>query len=59
MRDQRLVYGANVIASLAAAALTARYDWQIVSIACTPLLGGSPLCLLWCYGTGLRPKRGR
>lgn len=53
-----LVYGANVVASLSAGALMARYDWRLVSLLCTPLLAGSVLCLLWYYRAGLRLRHG-
>jgi MFS family permease len=51
-----LVYGANVVASLSAGALIARYDWRIVSLVCIPLLASSVLCLLWYYRAGLRRR---
>lgn len=33
-----IVYGVNVVASLAAGILVARYDWQIVNLSCIPIV---------------------
>jgi MFS family permease len=33
-----IVYGANVAASLAAGILVAQYDWQVVNLACFPMV---------------------
>ncbi len=41
-----IVYGANVVASLAAGILVARYDWQAVNLACFPMVLAGALLLL-------------
>jgi predicted MFS family arabinose efflux permease len=41
-----IVYGANVAASLTAGILVARYDWQIVNLACFPMVLAGVLFLL-------------
>jgi predicted MFS family arabinose efflux permease len=41
-----IVYGANVVASLAAGILVAQYDWQVVNLACFPMVAAGALLLL-------------
>jgi MFS family permease len=41
-----IVYGANVVASLAAGILVAQYDWQVVNLACFPMVAAGTLLLL-------------
>jgi MFS family permease len=41
-----IVYGANVLASLAAGILVAQYDWQVVNLACFPMVIAGALFLL-------------
>jgi len=40
-----IVYGANVLASLAAGILVAQYDWQVVNLACFPMVLAGALFL--------------
>ena len=40
-----IVYGANVAASLAAGILVAQYDWQVVNLACFPMVAAGALLL--------------
>jgi MFS family permease len=40
-----IVYGANVLASLAAGILVAQYDWQVVNLACFPMVAAGALLL--------------
>jgi MFS family permease len=40
-----IVYGANVLASLAAGILVAQYDWQVVNLACFPMILAGALFL--------------
>jgi MFS family permease len=52
-----LVYGANLLASLAAGVLLAYYSWQVVNAICLPLLGAC-LWLLGRAGLQARPAPG-
>jgi MFS family permease len=40
-----IVYGANVVASLAAGILVAQYDWRVVNLACFPMIAAGALFL--------------